>query len=198
MKKIILSSVMALSLFGSSVGTIIHADEVDTNVVQKTTGSVGFKAPDNPFTVVNDASTIDFGTQDIASNGKTYTATAGINSTVTDLRGIKSGWTLNVAQNGQLAQGSDKLEGAVLTLGAPSITAGKATAGAAITLDPEGASSVVMSAADVNAGRGISTAKLEAATLTTTDDTIQLAGTDDANGYTTNLTWTLTDGVSNS
>ncbi|HDR7793099.1 TPA: WxL domain-containing protein [Bacillus luti] len=166
------------------------------------------------------ASSLDFGKNKISGKDETYYANPqtygeGVAPTanyvqVSDTRGTNAGWTLKVSQAGQLkndATQNKELTGAQIT-----ITSVEAVSNAAgvekpvtqdITLDPNGAESLVMSA---NEGAGAGTwvgrfgsledveidgetvKKNKAVSLTIPGKTAK-----DAVAYSTKLNWTLSD-----
>lgn len=154
------------------------------------------------------ASTFDFGTHDVPTTDQVYTAlddTAGDGSTanyvqVTDQRaGEVKGWTLSVAQNGQLTaeKSARTLDGAQIQIGTGTVKTGSEnTSGtpvsSTVALDTNGASSVVMDAA---AGNGFGT--WVDAFGTKGSSTVKLAvpveSHPDADKYTSKLTWTLSE-----
>ncbi|HHT7189464.1 TPA: WxL domain-containing protein [Bacillus cereus] len=166
------------------------------------------------------ASSLDFGKNKISGKDETYyanpqTYTDGVAPTanyvqVSDKRGTNAGWTLKVSQAGQLkneATQNKELTGAEIKI--TSVEAASNAAGIEkpvtqnITLDPNGAESLVMSA---NEGAGAGTwvgrfgsledveidgetvKKNKAVSLTIPGKTAK-----DAVAYSTKLNWTLSD-----
>ncbi|WP_439443144.1 WxL domain-containing protein [Listeria aquatica] len=168
------------------------------------------------------ASSLDFGVNKITNNDETYYAKAQeLNRDkdrwvpnyvqISDHRGTNAGWTLTVRQEGQFK--NDTTQNKVLTGSVISFTDPKAASNmegvttpkvTEITLDPEGAESLVMSAkANVGAGtwvdhfghveemtddQGQTVQKTKAISLTVPGKTPK-----DAVKYSTKLTWKLTD-----
>lgn len=155
-------------------------------------------------------SDLDFGTHEVPTTDQIYAAKDDTDTTgnaipnyvqVTDQRaGTPKGWTLLVTQNAQFASASDTtLDGAQISFSGTAITANASTAdGAAthdVTLTP-GTSTVIMDAsagkcfgtwADKWGDTGSSTAKLA----------VPVATHPEAEAYTANLTWSLTDTPAN-
>lgn len=160
-------------------------------------------------------SEFDFGTQEISGETKTYNAKLDKvkvggeyvevpnNVQVTDNRGNNAGWSLTVAQNGQLKDGSARnLDGAeiAITKGTAVTKTGTGvtapTVNQTIKLNPNGTASTVMNAT-ANQGMGQwvdkfgadNTAAADAVTLTVPGKSAKYADSD----YATTLTWTLSD-----
>ncbi len=123
---------------------------------------------------------------------------------VTDNRGTESGWTLNVRQNGQFKTAEDqeltaaqiRLTGNVVT---PSLSPKPSNVSTTITLNPNGAQSLVMSAQD---GEGAGTYLMSwGDSLAAAMDSIELevpgSTTKYASQYNTTFTWLLTDTPTN-
>ncbi|EUJ27996.1 WxL domain-containing protein [Listeria cornellensis] len=160
-------------------------------------------------------SEFDFGTQEISGETKTYNAKldkvkvsgeyvdAPNNVQVSDNRGNNAGWSLTVAQNGQLKDGSARnLEGAEIAIkkgtavtktGADVVAP---TVNQQIKLNPNGTASMVMNAtADQGMGQWVdkfgadNTEAADSVTLTVPGKSAKYADSD----YATTLTWTLSD-----
>lgn len=171
------------------------------------------------------ASSFDFGMNKISNKTQTYYARAqkykGDLVTpnyvqISDNRGSNAGWTLTLKQNGQFKNDdtlNKVLTGSVIVLTDPKVDSATMnvtapTAQSTITLDPNGAESLVMTAAK-NAGAGTwvdAFGTVETVTEkdadnndVTADITKAIALTvpgntpKDAVSYATTLTWTLTD-----
>ncbi len=124
---------------------------------------------------------------------------------VTDNRGTESGWTLNVRQNGQFKTAEDQeltaaqirlTKGTVVT---PSLSPKPSNVSTTITLNPNGAQSLVMSAQD---GEGAGTYLMSwGDSLAAAMDSIELevpgSTTKYASQYNTTFTWLLTDTPTN-
>ena len=124
---------------------------------------------------------------------------------VTDNRGTESGWTLNVRQNGQFKTAEDQeltaaqirlTKGTVVT---PSLSPKPSNVSSTITLNPNGAQSLVMSAQD---GEGAGTYLMSwGDSLAAAMDSIELevpgSTTKYASQYNTTFTWLLTDTPTN-
>lgn len=173
------------------------------------------------------ASSFDFGLNKISNHDEIYYARAqhyneGHKDTpdyvqVSDNRGTNSGWTLTVKQGGQLTATTDTLNkvltGSEIVLKNPTVTSNvqgvtAPTPADVITLDPNGAESLVMAAAD-QSGAGTwenywgkvetivekNEAGEEQDVNVTRDVTLSVPGATpkDAVKYQTTLTWVLTD-----
>ncbi len=124
---------------------------------------------------------------------------------VTDNRGTESGWTLHVKQNGQLKTAEDQeLKAAQIrlnngTIVTPSESPKPSNFKSAITLNPNGAESLVMSAQE---GEGAGTYLMSwGDSLSAAVDSIELevpgSTTKYAAKYSTTFTWLLTDTPTN-
>lgn len=172
-------------------------------------------------------SSLDFGINEISSKDRTYYANAQELRTgetskfvpnyvqISDNRGTNAGWKLTVKQEGQFSNATvqnKKLTGAQIKFVSPTVT-GKTevtapTAAKEITLDPNGAESLVMSA-KATEGAGLWVNLWGQVEEMTNDDgekvqknkAISLAipgkTPKDAVKYSTKLTWNLSDVPSN-
>lgn len=164
------------------------------------------------------ASSLYFGTQKITSKTEIYYATpqkyedsAGTEQEgpnfvqVTDNRGTESGWTLRLKQNGQFkTTENQELKAAQIhlkngTIVTPSESPKPSNFNAAITLDPNGAESLVMSAQkDEGAGTYLMS---WGDSLATAMNSIELeipgSTTKYATKYSTTFTWLLADTPTN-
>ncbi|WP_291293522.1 WxL domain-containing protein [Enterococcus sp.] len=164
------------------------------------------------------ASSLYFGTQIITSKTETYyaapqeyvdskgTGQQGPNFVqVTDNRGTESGWTLHVKQNGQFKTAEDQeLQAAQIrlkngTIVTPSDSPKPSHINGAITLNPNGAESLVMSAQE---GEGAGTYLMSwgdslSAALKSVELEVPGSTTKYATKYSTTLTWLLTDTPTN-
>lgn len=213
------STDVTLPVDPTNPGTVVTPTNPDGSAV--TPGTTG------PLSI-DFASTLDFGLNQISSADQTYyskpqvvsvTATDDTITTknvpnyvqITDNRGTNAGWTLKVKQNGQLTNATalnSTLTGAQISLN--NGTAVSAMTGVtapttvnSIILNPNGAESVVMSAA-LNSGAGTwvdafgvietinGAEKNTAITLFVPGSTPK-----DAVKYSTTLTWVLSDVVTN-
>lgn len=150
-------------------------------------------------------SNFDFGTHDVPTKTETYTAAGESGNAdyvqVTDQRsGDPKGWTLSVAQQGQLKSASgDELTGAAISFGAGTIkttsdassnTVSSSTNGTALTTD--GSSMTVMSAKSGN-GFGTWLDVFGSADASTVKLTVPVSAHPDADSYTGTLNWTLSE-----
>lgn len=164
------------------------------------------------------ASSLYFGMQKITSKTEVYHASlqkyedvAGAEQEgpnfvqVTDNRGTESGWTLHVKQNGQFKTAEDQeLKAAQIrlnngTIVTPSESPKPSNFKSAITLNPNGAESLVMSAQE---GEGAGTYLMSwGDSLSAAVDSIELevpgSTTKYAAKYSTTFTWLLTDTPTN-
>lgn len=221
-------SALAVLTLGATVPTVAYAADSTASVVfqpnTKPTDPVDPEDPDNPFTPdlpatgengplsIDYVSNFDFGTQNITTKDATYSAalTQGKDSTgatvekpnfvqITDNTGESLGWSLNVTQLAQLANGANELKGAKISLSnleAVSNSASNAiapTVAGTFDLTPGTASKVTT--ADANQGEGTwvtrfgadATAGADAVKLSVPGASVKKAAT-----YTSTLQWTLT------
>lgn len=211
--------------YTSNGAITFEADPNPTNPVdptdpEKPVDPVDPTDPDgpNPGTAgplsIDFASSFQFGNQLITSETKDYYAqlqeftagAAGPNYVqVTDKRGTQEGWSLSVVQNGQFKTAEDQeltaaqirlTKGTVVT---PSLSPKPSNVSTTITLNPNGAQSLVMSAQD---GEGAGTYLMSwGDSLAAAMDSIELevpgSTTKYASQYNTTFTWLLTDTPTN-
>lgn len=191
----------------------------------------GGKGTQGPLSI-DYVSSFDFGKQKISSANQTYYAKAqsykdgspadtALFAQITDNRGTGAGWTLTVAQDAQLNNGTSDLKGAQISIADLNATtqkgseAGAALAGQNIALVPGEGGQTVMSAAK-DAGQGTWVARMGDTTKLTTEKGTAVDGSDRTvdksvslsvpgtsnkiadSKYTAKLTWTLTDTPANS
>ncbi|MCZ2493111.1 WxL domain-containing protein [Dellaglioa carnosa] len=202
MKKTLLTTAL-ISGAVLGLGAMNSVSAADTPTSKDTTASATFTAgggtgPDaGPLAITNVTAGIDFGSNKIAAITTDYPAKAGVNVTVSDLRGLFTGWNVTVAGTPLMSVGdnSTALEGASLTLpiGAVSSAEANNTAADGVTAKSVGnvlsGSSVAISA-PVGKGTGSILTDYKA-------DDIKLnviGGSAHAAAYATKLTWSLTDG----
>lgn len=188
MKKIKLGFVSGLIVLLTLPTTLtVSANETSTSK-----SSVRFESPGD--LAIGSTSSFNFEKNAISTSDETYTAKNKNSISVTDLRGTNTGWTLGVAQDGQLKNAATlnkELTGAQLTISdvtvlSESVAAAPETADK-VTLDPEGAVSVIMSAKN-SQGAGEWIAEMNNVQLTVPGKTVK-----DPVSYTTTLTWSLSD-----
>lgn len=147
-----------------------------------------------PLTIDN-ASTLNFGTQEISSKEEVYTTTTvNPNVQVSDHRGTGAGWTLQVSLSKFTTSANKELKGAVLTLPAGEMkttddnVSAPATA-SVVTLNADGTATnaTVMSAA-ANQGMGTWADSFDQSGVKLTVPAGNLAG-----AYSSTLTWSLVD-----
>lgn len=191
MKRFIISTLLFSSMLSISMGQV-HAADTDSH---ETTGKVGFTGPaTGGLTMTNtDALNIDFGSNPISVDDKTYTNINDAKATVQDIRGTATGWTLTVAQNAQFkTSDNDELTGAQITIKTPildSNSTAKATVGQNLILTTDNTAHKVMGAA-VGEGNGTTIADMNIGSveLAVPGKTVKVA-----KNYTTMLTWNLAD-----
>lgn len=155
------------------------------------------------------ASSFQFGSQEITSTDKTYTAAPqtydgsdkqGPNYVqVTDNRGTESGWSLQVVQNDQFKTDSgQELRGAEIRVSNAAINTisqspNPSTVRDSFSLTPESVENVVSAHVEEGAGTYV----YHFGTSETAAESVELfvpgASTKYADSYTTTLTWTLSD-----
>ncbi|MDG2979268.1 WxL domain-containing protein [Latilactobacillus curvatus] len=195
MKKIMISTLLFSGMLSISTGQV-HAADADSH---DTIGNVGFTAPTTGgSTMTNtDALNIDFGSNPISADDKTYTNINNAKATVQDIRGTAAGWTLTVAQNAQFkTSDNDELTGAQITIKTPTLDSNStatATVDQNLILTTDNTAHKVMGAA---AGDGNGTAIADMNTgsvaLAVPGKTVKVA-----KNYTTMLTWNLADAPAN-
>ncbi|EGO5014200.1 WxL domain-containing protein [Enterococcus faecalis] len=194
MKKILLTSVVTVSVLGSVMGGVVsHAAEADN---KSSNGNVGFKTPEDGALKLLEVADLNFGDHEISGSDENYKTETDTKATVQDLRGTETGWELRVSQSGQFMNGEKELTNAQITLDSPELDASStATANVktGVILNPNGDSAVILDAAK-GQGNGIATENFKTgnATLSVPGKTTKITGQ-----YTTTLTWTLMDGVGN-
>ena len=195
MKKFMMSTLLLSGMLSISMGQV-HAADTDSH---DTTGKVGFKAPDTGgLTMTNtDALNIDFGSNPISADDKTYTNINDAKATVQDIRGTAAGWTLTVAQNAQFKTSDNtELTGAQMTIKTPTFdktSTATATVDQGLVLTTDNTAHKIMGAA---AGKGNGTAIADMNTGSVTLDvpgkTVKVA-----KDYTPMLTLNLADAPAN-
>lgn len=188
----ILVGIAALSMIFST-SMVVHAEEIDNH---ESTSDIGFTTPtEGALTLVNVAD-FDFGSNPISAKDEVYTNKTETMTTVQDIRGTETGWTVQVAQNGQFKADKKELTSAQITLKTPTISdqsTGSATAKTEITLNTDGSSATILEAA-AGLGNGVTIENFakDAATLSVPGETVKVA-----KQYETSLTWTLLDQPAN-
>lgn len=156
------------------------------------TGDVTFTGGTLSMSV--DTTNLAFGSNEITSSNATLATSTTPTVTVSDLRGTSAGWTLTVAQGQQFNTAADgtgsALTNAALTVAGTesdsAVTNGSTTLTPGTTSTP-GAAGAVASAKN-GTGNGDSTVKFTDSKLAVPGTTTKLA-----TGYTTTLTWNLSD-----
>lgn len=191
MKKLALSAAV---LFGAmTIGANgVLAAQTDSKT---TDGNVGFTTPADGLKLI-EAANLDFGNHEISASDQTYKSESDTKSTVQDIRGTLTGWTLQVAQSEQFKNGASELTNAQITLDEPVLdesSTATANVKTGVALKPTGESAVIM---DANAGQGngIATEDFNTgkASLSVPGATVKVAGQ-----YKTTLVWSLMDSVEN-
>ncbi|WP_099088404.1 hypothetical protein [Weissella cibaria] len=184
MKKIILASLLSVSLLGASTAAFAADTNVNTaDNTATTTGSVKLSAGD--LTLNDVTSSVSFGSLSMADvlAGKTTAVAAadGITAHVTDLSGSGKGWHLTANYSGmKSADAAAKPLGDTLTLGTTALKADDQTIYSA-TGD------------DVTAAKGEAIAKTTAAS----DVTLNVPSTATAGSYEGTINWKLVAGPAN-
>lgn len=172
-----------------TTGMVANAEEVGN---QDSTSNIGFTTPtQGALTLVNVAD-LEFGSNPISTNDEIYKSQTETKTTVQDIRGTETGWSVQVAQKGQLKAGQKELTSAQITLKTPTIAAestGSATTKTEVVLNTDGSNATILDAA-AGLGNGIVIQNFakDAATLEVPGETIKVA-----QQYETTLTWTLLD-----
>lgn len=221
-------STLGLLAFGATTPIVAHAADSTASVVfkanTKPTNPVDPENPDNPFTPdkpatgengplsIDYVSDFNFGTQDITTKDATYAAalTTGKDGSsasvskpnfvqITDNTGESKGWSLNVKQVAQLANGSNALKGAQISLSKIMSVTNSASNAIAPTvsgdfsLTPGTVSKVTTAAAGQGEGTWVTrfgkdgTEGANAVQLSVPGASVKKAAT-----YTSTLEWTLT------
>ncbi|WP_420741075.1 WxL domain-containing protein [Limosilactobacillus fermentum] len=197
MKKMVLGLMVVAGLLGTST--------VVANAADTTTGDVAFSKGTLSMSVNN--TNLSFGTGNTISVTDEYLGVSTAPTVeVSDLRGTNEGWSLNVAQDQQFnteTNGSgSELTNAALTITSTEDSSDSTVNTATATLNPgkttsgtttNGAASKVVASASAGHGNGISTFSFGSSKLFVPGATPKLS-----KGYTTTLTWSLTDAPSNS
>lgn len=192
-RKFILSSLMVLLLAG---GLGVSRGEAAQEEKQPSEGWVGFTTPANGGLSLVQVADLDFGNHPISGVDEVYGTVSDTYTTVEDLRGTETGWSLLVAEMGPFMNQGHELTRAEITLVTP-LLAPTSTAVTHVKKDlaltPDGEAQVVMFAQKAE-GNGVATEWFgkNKATLRVPGETIKLVGQ-----YTTTLNWTLLDGVGN-
>lgn len=191
MKKFMMSTLLLSGMLSISMGQV-HAADTDSH---DTTGKVGFKTPDTgglTMTNTNDLD-IDFGSNPISADDKTYTNVNDAKATVQDIRGTATGWTLTVAQKAQFKTAdSDELTGAQITIKTPTLdttSTATATVDKNLVLTTDNTAHKIMGAT-TGEGNGTAIADMNtgSVSLDVPGKTVKVA-----KDYTTMLTWNLAD-----
>lgn len=160
------------------------------------------------------ASSLDFGENKISTRDAVYFAKAQELSDgryvpnyvqITDNRGTNAGWTLQVQQNGQLGNAStqnNELTGAVIAFSGSAVAGTMTNVDApthpdGFTLDPNGATSLVMAATEgAGAGTWVNRfGEVDEDAISNSAITLSVPGSTpkDQVTYSTTLTWNLSD-----
>ncbi|MDV0430478.1 WxL domain-containing protein [Lactiplantibacillus sp. DA1] len=183
MKKFVFGLMISAGLLGAT--TVVANADTSTGDVTFTGGTLSMSV---------DTTNLAFGSNAITSSNATLDATTTPTVTVSDLRGTSAGWTLTVAQGQQFNTAQDgtgsALTNAALTVAGTesdsAVTNGSTTL-APGTTEAAGAAGTVASAKN-GTGNGDSTVTFSDSKLAVPGATTKLA-----TGYTTTLTWNLSD-----
>lgn len=190
------ATVSALGTAGAGIGIANAADTpAGTGYPTKATSTLTATPP-----TLGSAPSIDFASNPVSAEAATYTSKSVLNPlTVTNL-GNLYGWSVGVTASDFAAADGATLSGATFTLKSGKLTstgeetaAEMPTAAASVTLSP--ASSVVLSAAPSKATAPVGLGEFSEGYDGTEASLAVPAGAVVADGYTSNLVWTLTDGA---
>jgi hypothetical protein len=191
MKKLVLSAAVLVGAMTLGVNGVF-AEQTDSKT---TDGNVGFTTPADGLKLI-EAANLDFGNHEISASDQTYKSETDTKSTVQDIRGTLTGWTLQVAQSEQFKNGTNELTNAQITLDEPVLdesSTATANVKTAVALKPTGESVVIMDANE-GEGNGVATEDFNTgkASLSVPGSTVKVAGK-----YQTTLVWSLMDSVEN-
>ncbi|MEI5993803.1 WxL domain-containing protein [Candidatus Enterococcus mansonii] len=184
--KILVGLTLVSMIFSGSI--VVNAEEVN----QKSTSDIGFTAPTEGALTLLNVADFDFGSNPISAKDEVYKNKAETATTVQDIRGTEAGWTVQVAEGGQLKAGEKELTNAQITLKTPTVSdksTGSATAKTDVVLNTNGSSATILEAtAGLGNGVTIESFGKDAAILEVPGETVKVA-----KQYETTLTWTLVD-----
>ncbi|MHC9533418.1 WxL domain-containing protein [Dellaglioa sp. L3N] len=193
---------LATTLLGAAVVGLGTMNSVSADDAAKTTDATAtFTAGENPdgggSLEIKDATpTLNFGTNKISADNVDLPSKAGLDVTVSDLRGSFAGWNVSVSGTPLTNKTVGDLEGASLVLPAGMVNGAAATD--KITAD--GLDNLLDGSASINATpeNGAGTTEVNYATAADATPTAGihinvLGGSAHAVAYTTTLKWTLTD-----
>ena len=155
------------------------------------TASVEFKTPETGALTLKEVPNFDFGTHEISTDDQVYSNTTEGKAQVQDIRGTVSGWSVSVLQNDDFKQGSTVLDGAQMKIASPAADNGTTSDAATLA---KGTAVEVWNAAK-GTGNYLSNLTFDG---TEGQATLDVPGASEkiTGSYTTTLTWTLSDGVS--
>ncbi|MBO0440336.1 WxL domain-containing protein [Candidatus Enterococcus ikei] len=185
--------VLAALLMSFSGSVVVHAEEAEN---KNSKSDIGFTTPEDGALTLLNVADFDFGSNPISAKDEVYKNKAETTTTVQDIRGTEAGWTVQVAEKGQLKAGEKELENAQITLKTPTISeksTGSATAKTEVVLNTDGSGTTVLEAgAGLGNGVTIESFGKDAAILEVPGETVKVA-----KQYETTLTWTLLDQPAN-
>ncbi|MGX7243889.1 WxL domain-containing protein [Enterococcus quebecensis] len=185
--KILVGFTLVSMVLSGSV--IVNAEEVAKPTSKS---DIGFTAPTEGALTLLNVADFDFGSNPISAKDEVYKNKVETTTTVQDIRGTEAGWTVQVAENGQLKADKKELENAQITLKTPTISeksTGKANAKKDVVLNTDGSATTILDAtAGLGNGVTIESFDKDAAVLEVPGETVKVA-----KQYETTLTWTLLD-----
>lgn len=190
--KILVGLAVLSMVFSTSM--VVNAEE---SVDQASKSDIGFTAPTEGALTLLNVADFDFGSNPISAKDEVYKNKTETTTTVQDIRGTEAGWTVQVAEKGQLKAGEKELESAQITLKTPTISeksTGSADVKKEVILNTDGSSATILDA-ESGLGNGVTIESFgkEAAVLEVPGETVKVA-----KQYETTLTWTLLDQPANS
>lgn len=189
--KILVALAAVSMIFGTSM--VVSAEEIAD---QSSKSDIGFTAPTEGALTLLNVADFDFGSNPISAKDEVYKSKAETATTVQDIRGTEAGWTVQVAEKGQLKAGEKELKSAQITLKTPTISeksTGLATTKKEVVLNTDGSSATILNA-EAGLGNGVTVESFgkDAAVLAVPGETVKVA-----KQYETTLTWTLLDQPAN-
>ncbi|EOH95015.1 hypothetical protein UAW_02094 [Enterococcus haemoperoxidus ATCC BAA-382] len=189
--KILVGFAVVSMVFSGSM--VVNAEGIEN---QESKSDIGFTAPEEGALTLLNVADFDFGSNPISAKDEVYKNKAETTTTVQDIRGTEAGWTVQVAENGQLKAGAKELSNAQITLKTPTISAkstGSADVKTDVVLNTDGSGTTILEATE-GQGNGVTIEDFDtnAAILEVPGETVKIA-----KQYETTLTWTLLDQPAN-
>lgn len=188
MRKMVLGLMVVAGFLGTST---VAANAADKDPTSKS--DVAFS--EGKLSMSVDSVPLSFGKSEISAAGATLGASSSPTVTVSDLRGNNAGWSLTVAQGQQFKTnaGDSVLTNAGLKVASDKISGDSTVNTANTSLNP-GTTPTMVASASAGHGNGISQFNFGSSTLIVPDER---EAPKLAQGYSTTLTWNLTDAPSN-